>query len=376
MPFDHNVFISFSSADREWANRLNDSLSAPGRDVKTFFDSKSVRAGDDWETEIEKALERTQHLIVLWTDQGKLSDWVTREYMTFNSRAKPKEDSTRRMIFVNLQGANQAFMRFQHITSHAIQDAYAAGVAAPNAAWDELLIDLMAGLDPNTRPLPIPLVTLTLTRDELVKMEPKRWDWIKSDFRVSPKRLLMQYGPTRNDWRPFATSDSVTAVLANARIEMNKALKGRRAEWRIPDASFWDNRIVAKHFVEQEFKTSEISLLIIDPVAICHPDVFERLMLFQDCFTSTSTVIAMLPPFGVPRRIAGLKRALLSRGTPYFDDYLEPTVPPRRRLAAQVAFNVIDADDIRRHLVAAAGQLVPDIAATERSPFLQHGSLR
>ena len=110
---------------------------------------------------------------------------------------------------------------------------------------------------------------------------------------------------------------------------------------------------------------------MIDPVAVSHPDVFERLMLFQDCLTSTSTVVATLPPFGAPRRIAGLKQVLLARGTPYFDDYLEPAVPPRRRLAAQMALNVSDADDIRRYLLAAAGQLVRETDATGRSAFLQ-----
>jgi hypothetical protein len=374
--FDYDVFISYSSADREWAQRLDASLREPGHALKTFFDVDQIRAGDDWNARLEGSLVSSRNLVVLWTDKAKLSDWVTNEFMTFKVKAEPDKDPSRRLVFINVQGQNKAFTRFQQIASNELQDAYAGDQPAPQPSWDELIADLRAGLDPNSRPLPAPAVVLSLSQAELAGLDAKRWGWITNDFRVSKARLLSRYGEARADWKPFITPETIAEVLKSTRIELNKSMKDRRVVWRLPDDAFWDDVVEAKKFVDREFNTSELSLLVIDPVAIYHPDVYQRLMLFQQSFERGGTVIATLPPFGLPRRVTGLKSALQNRGTPYFDDYFQPMVPPRRRLVAQCALAVSDVDDIRRHLLAAAGQLAPETESQERSTYLKHGSSR
>ena len=75
-PFTHDVFISYSSADGDWAQRIDTMLRSSVNAYTTFFDQNSLRAGDDWETSIQTALEASQHLVVLWSDNAKQSDWV------------------------------------------------------------------------------------------------------------------------------------------------------------------------------------------------------------------------------------------------------------------------------------------------------------
>ncbi len=373
MAFDYDVFISFSSLDRAWADRVKTSLRQFYDGDRIFLDSTSLRAGDDWEAKLEQALLSTRNLVVLWSENAEKSQWVTKEYMTFHLKAKPEDDASRRMIFVNLQGEKEGFRRLQQLSPRVVQECYAQGHAAPQEAWDELIVDVRAGLS-SSRQLRVPLVVLTLSQAELAALDAKRWKWIVEDFRVSRGRLLGRYGAGRADWQPFlAAPDTIGDVLRHTLLGLNKALTGRRAEWLQPGADFWDDTVAAQAFVKKEFNTSELSLLVIDPVAIYHPDLYQRLMMFQESFTRGNTVIATLPPFGLPRRITGLKNALQARGTPYFDDYFQPTVPPRRHLFAQCVLGVGDADDIRRHLLAAAGQFMVEAEASTRSTFLQQG---
>ena len=82
-------------------------------------------------------------------------------------------------------------------------------------------------------------------------------------------------------------------------------------------------------FVRQEFDAGDLSVLIIDPVAIYNADIFQRLMLFQESLSNDRRVIVTLPPFDIPPRLLHLRAALFDRATPYFNDYF-----PRLRLRA------------------------------------------
>ena len=84
-------------------------------------------------------------------------------------------------------------------------------------------------------------------------------------------------------------------------------------------------------------------------------------------FQYRRTVIIALPPFGLAPGLLRLRASLLDRGSPYFDDYFQPVVPPRRKLAAQCCWNVNDASDIQRYILAAAGHIGQERRQAARS---------
>jgi hypothetical protein len=135
--------------------------------------------------------------------------------------------------------------------------------------------------------------------------------------------------------------------------QVNAAFHGYRLYWQGPDETFWTNTSAAKSFVTKDFETGELAVLIVDPVALYHPDIYQRLMLFQECLTHSRMSSRSRPSACRPRSCACT--ALLNRGMPYFDDFFQPAIPPRRRLAAQCGWNVSDTDDIQRLILAAAG---------------------
>jgi hypothetical protein len=75
------------------------------------------------------------------------------------------------MILVNVQGANLAFTRFQRVTPREIQEAYAAHVLAPSRPRAEMVAEVRACLNPNTRRLSIAAVTWTVAHDELANLQ-------------------------------------------------------------------------------------------------------------------------------------------------------------------------------------------------------------
>jgi hypothetical protein len=237
-------------------------------------------------------------------------------------------------------------------------------------SWRSVLRQIEQGLNAQ-RTLTVPLVVLTARLEELLGLSAERRQWLLEDFGLTPQALTDRYGRERHEWRPFGGADSIGEILARLPGEMDTGQY--RFEWKQPDETFWDNARAASEFVKNEFKASELAVLLIDPVAVNEPErIYPRLMLFQECLADERVTIVALPPFAAPDPLVKLRQALLSRTVPYFDDYFEPRVPPARKLLAQCGWNAVDTADVRRLLVSAAGRL-PAAPRDARSPFVSQG---
>ena len=372
MAFQYDVFISYAHEDLDWATKVNDLLGkASASQYKTFFDKASLRTGDNWETNIQRALENAQHLVVLWSDHAKGSDWVTRELWSFYGWARPDSDKDRRLICLNLQGMNTAAKAFQQSNRPGIQAVYPDISKVDVAEWKGVVQEIDDGFNPGKRPLSVPVVVLTLDQAALESMGAERLASVKADFGFEKSDLVERYGMERAGWHPYSSDASIDAILDKVRKSINLALQDYRVDWQLPGPTFWTDIQEANAFVENEFRTGVLSVLIIDPVAIYHGDVFQRLMLFLDSFESQQTAIVMLPPFGVSSEVLRVRAALHKQGTPYFNDYFRPVVPPKRRILAQCSWNVIDTEELQRHiLMAAAGRYGATRAGAVRHPYV------
>jgi hypothetical protein len=196
---------------------------------------------------------------------------------------------------------------------------------------------------------------------------------LKDDFALTSAELPKLYGATREDWRPFGGAEPIGDVLEKLRTTINDEIGQYRFEWKQPDNTFWNDMVAANEFVKREFNTGELSVVVIDPVAMYEPDtVLPRLMLFQDSLTSHNTTIIALAPFAPPNPLIQLRRALFERTLPYFNDYFRPSVPPARKLVAQCGWNAVDSEDVQRLLIAAAGRL-SGTQGDASSPYTRQG---
>jgi hypothetical protein len=72
----HDIFISYSHKDREWVNKLANTLSDQG--YKVWWD-KELIASQDYSTMIEDALNSTQCILTVWSPNSVKSKWVRAE---------------------------------------------------------------------------------------------------------------------------------------------------------------------------------------------------------------------------------------------------------------------------------------------------------
>ncbi|MFZ1388710.1 MAG: toll/interleukin-1 receptor domain-containing protein [Thiolinea sp.] len=76
--FNYDVFISYRSTQRDWAEMLANNLSAQG--YKVFFDIWEIQAGQSFTRVIEEALRSSRMAILIATPEAADSGWVQREY--------------------------------------------------------------------------------------------------------------------------------------------------------------------------------------------------------------------------------------------------------------------------------------------------------
>ena len=80
-----DVFLSYSSSDREAARRFADGLAGEGLTV--WWDA-ALRAGETFDEVIENALKAAKSVIVLWSPRSVTSRWVRAEATLADRRNK------------------------------------------------------------------------------------------------------------------------------------------------------------------------------------------------------------------------------------------------------------------------------------------------
>ena len=71
---EYDIFISHSSSDNAFADRLNDLLVKSG--FKVWYDNESLVAGTDLRLEIAKKIENSEFVIVVWSNNSEKTDWI------------------------------------------------------------------------------------------------------------------------------------------------------------------------------------------------------------------------------------------------------------------------------------------------------------
>jgi formylglycine-generating enzyme required for sulfatase activity len=71
------VFISYATADAQFAHRLADDLRRLG--MKVWIAPESIRPGEGWVSAVERGLEESSHVVVVLTPAALESKWVKKE---------------------------------------------------------------------------------------------------------------------------------------------------------------------------------------------------------------------------------------------------------------------------------------------------------
>ena len=97
-PFKHDLFISFSHHDKEFAQAVYEQLQALRLDV--FFSDETLRneLGTAFGFKIQDGLAGSQHFLLVVSDDAFESKWVNTEWMTFFGSYHMEEPEQRRFF--------------------------------------------------------------------------------------------------------------------------------------------------------------------------------------------------------------------------------------------------------------------------------------
>ncbi len=82
-----SIFLSYSRTDSELVDRLEADLKA--RNYYVWVDRRKIEGGQDWEAELQKAIDRCQLMLVVLSPEAMASKYVRREYRYADGEGKP-----------------------------------------------------------------------------------------------------------------------------------------------------------------------------------------------------------------------------------------------------------------------------------------------
>lgn len=362
--YKYDVFISYSSKDVAWATQLDKDLTDKG--LTTYRDKDRLLGGDEWKKELLAALKQSRHLAVVWSNNADKSEWVRRERYAFETISNPVGEAAvqekRRMIIVMLEGEIKDYGDIQSINEIKEANAYAGGFdnLDPNK-WRDVIQKVSEAILNDDASTPIPLAVLAMTRGELLKIDPA----IQPDFGPSLNDLIAQlnigtindltqhYGAERLDWRPFGSNYNIRSILDLMEDEINngRSENEKRLEppfrWEPIDKNFWTSIEIAKRERGKLLSSTNLSLIVIDPLSLYYDLVYQRLSFLSKCFENDKSLIMVLSPQTMPTWIDAIRTLIENRGTPFFDYFFKPPIPIDK-VYANCSVNISNQSDLKR----------------------------
>lgn len=388
-PYKYDVFISYSSADRTWAEKLFRALER--RDIEPFLDQTRLQTGAAWESQLQGALRTSRHIVVLWSENARQSDWVRRELGRFESQIdNPDPDqkpSNRRMIFLPLEGEPSAYNSLQMITDLRDGGAYTGPAdQVDQNLWSRVLDKVyyaIAGADPA---IPVSLAVLTVTQEQLDQLDPahkprfveKSLDGYLSSIGIGAKDdLRPYYGQERTDWRPFGSDQTVWTMLTQLRQDINVALRdagleGTQFRWEPVGEEFWSDDYEAFVKETRKLKSDWLSVVVVDPIALYDEDVRDRFSRLSNELKNSRVLFMTLLPLQCWETHRQVREQIKRMAHPVFTHLYEPTLGQDVAQAFwSCDVNIGDKMDIQRTLLPALGRRLVGKPVSE---FLRHRS--
>jgi len=135
-----DVFISYSTDAKPWAERLSESLEQQG--VSTWADFKSIRPGQRWAQEIQSALDDAKYFLIVVGPKSHIGEWQDREWQ--GALERTWADPKKRIIPVLVDDAvPPSFLKnWVHVQLQ---------LDAPESSWIDKIYNAVRGTGPGVR---------------------------------------------------------------------------------------------------------------------------------------------------------------------------------------------------------------------------------
>lgn len=364
MDYANDIFISYSYADHAWSDMLAADLRKRGLTV--FLDTDRLQPGAEWNPALVHSVDASRHLVVIWSENARDSDWVRRERGKFEARWEGDlTPTTNRLMPLLLEGEMKAYGILQAITDLRDAGAYAAGAdQVDKQLWDRVVNRITNAVHSQDSRVPVPIVVMAMSEDRLGQIDfdkpPDGGGDSLAEFLASvglaPEDLNKYYGARRVDWRPLGCADTIESLLLKLNAEINKKLGSQQFRWDFLGEEFWGKDPDAAEAEARRLTAGNVSVVVIDPLSLYDGEVRWRFNnLLDPPLNYGKAIFVLLPPFAIPDIYTNFRKLVRLQAMPIFRRFYDPNLDS---LLSHAEFNVHVADEVefKRALLVAFGR--------------------
>lgn len=345
-----DLFISYSSHDRPWAERLYNDLRRRFPTINIFWDRESIPPGASWSTALNENAEGAKHFVVFWSQKAKESDQVGPEIQSFrqNRALRPVCDGAQRtFFFIPLEGSYGSLEQEQAFTELRRFGCYSAadpdrGVAKLGAEpyrteWNRLvgIIGETAIKAEVTQPVNLALLVMNRAIEKHVDPFLDLKDGPGPTLRevldtlgLSLADAKSRYGDNASGWRPFGDQRTVVDLMQELRETMNGGLKEYSFHWEVHDLV---EMVTGASDLSDLYRRIEAlgerpTAIVADPISLFNPIVSRAFMRLDGLLKKDHSVFISLLPQSMPA-VDRLYDCLRSNGDPVLGSYFLPQIP-------------------------------------------------
>ena len=379
MPYKYDVFISYASEDRAWAEKLKKSLIGAG--ISVFQDTDQMKPGTPWEPVLMQGMKQSKHLIVLWSNYAaNRSSWVAKETIWFEFA----DNNERRRINIILEdvvapaenGLPQAridktIQDIETVKGKHVYDVLAndkGANAIDRKAWEELISQVISGVEAKDLRDPIYRLVLTVCNpdpqhepackvkyedvrfDEPDRIDGKSLNEFLSPYGHSKETLRIRYGNTQAEWRPYGSQNNILKITDEILDHINEEYLLHYKWVAVDEVDFWSSDAGAQRQIKRIMQESAV--IVIDPIALYHNSIKRKFdILKSQCFQNKNALIIAFSLFEPTPDFLLSQKIIEFADYDFHKSYNSPPIPKiKSNLLAQLAANPVDRTEAGRFI--------------------------
>lgn len=395
-----DLFISYSSHDRPWAERLYNDLRRRSPDLQIFWDRdpESLPPDVDWPAELEDKARHTTHFVILWSEHAKASNQVGPEIQAFdqNRQMKPvQDDAKRKLFYIPLEGeygpleVKQGFTELRRLKIYSPTEE-ARGVdklksgGAPEIEWKRLVRIIGDTVGKAEQSQEVNLAVLAMNEknfhligplvDEKIGAEPTLRELLNAVGLALPD-IEKRYSENALFWQPYGDGRTVIDLMEDLRDATNAPLSPEyRFHWKPCDLV--EIMYNASHIGAFEQSLEQLaeppSAVVVDLISLFHPVIYLAFARLIEYVKREHSMIITLAPNQTPAADL-LYQSLRSKGAPVLNGYFLPQIPSTGTFA-RCSVNVPYVMEVERLVRSSLGTYYLERKKVQERPLVASGA--
>jgi hypothetical protein len=359
-----DLFLSYTSYDRPWAERLFKDLRSRFPDIKVFWDQEraSLPQGDAFRPRLQEAAKTSTHLVVLWSQKAKDSNEVGPEIQAFDQHRSDHpelNDSKRRLFYVPLDASDYGYLKdtqgLMPLRDSKIYDPMPAvtdrGLSKLSeephqSAWTKIVNEIGMSVEEAHITQPVTLAVFAITSKQTKMLEqfldertvpgPTLNELLKASG-LSFETVSKRYHEDALSWQPFLTDQpgterTIVDLMVDLNVEVNANLSLQpqyKFRWKMCDllaeVTATANGSELGRLLNDRLGSGP-ALLMIDLITLYHPAGARVFSLLAEYAKREQTVFISLAPTEHPSARV-LYQSVRSAGLSVLKDYFLPHIP-------------------------------------------------